>query len=234
MNIIVANWKMNPNSLKEAEDLFDSIVDGVSDNVVICSPFMYLQELSERNQGSVKLGAQDMFWKDQGAYTGEVSPAMLKDAKCQYVILGHSERRKNLLETDEMVNKKVGVAIENGLIPIVCIGETEKEREEDKAEEVLEKEIRIGLDGVDLSKVIIAYEPIWAISTNNSGNACDPEEANNMREIILKMTNKKMNIIYGGSVNADNAKSYLEVGFNGLLVGAKSLDAKEFLKIANV
>ena len=143
MNIIVANWKMNPNSLKEAEDLFDSIIDGVDDNVVICPPFMYLQELSERNQGSVKLGAQDMFWKDQGAYTGEVSPAMLKDAKCQYVILGHSERRKNLLETDEMVNKKVGVAIENGLIPIVCIGETEKEREEDKAEEVLEKEREI-------------------------------------------------------------------------------------------
>lgn len=230
-SLIVANWKMNPVTIKEAEELFNSVKHGVKDienvETVICPPFIYLPLLK-----GLILGAQDSYWEEKGAYTGEVSIAMLKKMGCKYVIIGHSERRKYFNETDEMVNRKVKTTLEARLIPIVCIGETEEEREIDKTEEVLEKEIKQGLDGVDVSKIVIAYEPIWAIGT---GNPCDVEEAGRMKEIIQKMVSKDIRILYGGSVKADNAEGYLkQAGFNGLLVGGASLDPKEFIKIVNI
>lgn len=228
--LIVANWKMNPVTIKEAEELFSSISEGVKNienaEVVICPPFIYLPLLK-----GLTLGAQDSYWEEKGAYTGEVSVAMLKEMGCKYIIIGHSERRKYFNETDEMVNRKVKTTLEAGLIPIVCIGETEGEREMDKTEDVLEKEIKQGLDGVDISKIVIAYEPIWAIGT---GNPCDIEEAKRMKEIIQKMLSKDIRILYGGSANANNAEGYLkQAEFNGLLVGGASLSAKEFVEIVN-
>lgn len=223
--IIVANWKCNPVTRSEAEELFDSVSKGVKDmevETVICPPFVFL------GLGSGILGAQDSFYEEKGAYTGEVSVTMLKELGCQYVIVGHSERRKYFNETDELVNKKIKAILGAGLTPIVCIGETEEERENNKTEEILEKEVKDGLEGVDLSKIVIAYEPIWAIGT---GNACDVEEAQRMKETIQKMTSKDMRILYGGSANASNAKGYLDVGFDGLLVGGASLKAAEFIKI---
>jgi len=223
--LIVANWKCNPTTRSEAEKLFDSINKGVKDmevETVICPPFVFL------GLGSGILGAQDSFYEEKGAYTGEVSVAMLKDLGCQYVIVGHSERRKYFNETNKEVNKKVKAVLGAGLTPIVCIGETEEERENNKTEEILKKEIKDGLEEVDFAKIIVAYEPIWAIGT---GNACDVEEAQRMREVIQKMTSKNIKILYGGSANASNAKSYLGVGFDGLLVGGASLKAPEFIKI---
>lgn len=228
--LIVANWKMNPVTMKKAEELFNSVKHGVKDienaETVICPPFIYLPLLK-----GLILGAQDCYWEEKGAYTGEVSVAMLKEMGCKYVIIGHSERRKYFNETDKIVNRKVKTTLKAGLVPIVCIGETEGEREMDKTEEVLEKEIKQGLNGVDVSKIIIAYEPIWAIGT---GNPCDIEEAQRMKEIIQKMVSKDIRILYGGSVKANNAEGYLkQAGFNGLLVGGASLDAKEFVEIVN-
>jgi len=228
--LIVANWKMNPVKAKEAEELFNSVKHGVKDiesaETVICPPFIYLPLLK-----GLTLGAQDSYWEEKGAYTGEVSIAMLKEMGCKYVIIGHSERRKYFNETDEMVNRKVKTTLEAELIPIICIGETGEEREMDKTESVLEKEIKQGLDGVDVSKIIIAYEPIWAIGT---GNPCDIEEARRMKEIIQKMVSKNIRILYGGSAKANNAEGYLkQAGFDGLLVGGASLDPKEFIKIVN-
>jgi len=234
--LIVANWKCNPITQSGAKELFNSISKGIKDienaETVICPPFVYLPLLK-----GLTLGAQDCFWEEKGAYTGEVSVAMLKDLGCQYVIVGHSERRKLFDETDEIVNKKVKAVLEAGLVPIVCIGETEEEREMDKAEEVLEKEIKDGLHDIDVSKIVIAYEPIWAIGT---GNPCDIEEAQKMglliRKIIVKISNpsisKRIRILYGGSVNSKNGEGYLkEAGFQGLLVGGASLSAQEFAKI---
>lgn len=229
--LIVANWKMNPITVEQAEELFNSVKHGVKDvenaETVICPPFIYLPLLK-----GLTLGAQDSYWEEKGAYTGEVSIAMLKEMGCKYVIIGHSERRKYFNETDEIVNRKVKTTLKAGLIPIVCIGETEEEREMDKTEGVLEEEIKQGLDKVDVSKIVIAYEPIWAIGT---GNPCDVEEALRMKEIIQKMLSKDIRILYGGSAKANNAEGYLkQAGFNGLLVGGASLDPKEFIKIVNI
>ena len=239
-NLIVANWKMNPVKLKEAEKLFDSINRGVkgikNTEVVICPPFIYLSGLGSK----IRLGAQNCFWENKGAYTGEISPSMLKDLGCQYVIIGHSERRKYFQETDEMINKKIKAVLNSDLSVILCVGETEEEREQDKTEQILHQQIVTGLINIPLAKtsqLVIAYEPIWAIGT---GNACDSEEAQKtgllIRKIVSKTYNfavsKKMRILYGGSVKSNNAASYLkEAGFQGLLVGGASLDPKEFLKI---
>lgn len=218
--LIVANWKMNPLSLAEAKKLFDSVKRGVKNikkaEVVICPPFLYLNELSSSRPARslarlIRIGAQNCFYEKEGAYTGEVSPAMLKDLGCKYVIVGHSERRKYFKETDEQVNKKLKAALKAGLTPILCISD--------------QKEIPYGLN----KKTIIAYEPIWAIG---SGKACDVEEAQKMRILIRKIAGKDIRVLYGGSVNSKNASDYIkEAGFQGLLVGGASLKAEEFNRI---
>jgi len=255
--LVVANWKMNPQTLGEAKQLFNSVKKGTRNikraEVVICPPFVYLKELKEpssfykRNSvplSSVplRLGAQNCFWEKEGAYTGEISPSMLKDAGCQYVIVGHSERRRYFEETDEIINKKLKVIIETKMSPILCIGETQKQRDRGETDKILKRQIEKALEDISKlktqnSKLSIAYEPIWAIGT---GNPCDIEETQKIglliRKIVSKIYNqtisKNIRLLYGGSVNSKNAAGYIkEAGFQGLLVGGASLKAKEFIEI---
>ncbi len=246
--LIIANWKMNPQSLQEAKRIFDSIKRGVRNiknvEVVICPPFIFMPSVG-RQTPNVKIGAQNVFWEEKGAYTGEISPEMLKNSGCQYVIVGHSERRKYFTETDEIVNKKLKKIIETKLIPVLCIGETQEERNKVKTETILKRQIELVLKEVSglkfqASRLCIAYEPIWAIGT---GKPCDVEEAQKIGLLIRKIISKlysrpisqKLRILYGGSVNSKNAAGYIkEARLQGLLVGGASLKAKEFIKIVRV
>lgn len=223
--LIVANWKCNPTTLAEAKRLFNSIKKGVKNakevEVVICPPFLYLSIIN--NQLSfIKLGGQDCFWEDppagRGAFTGEISPLMLKNLGCQYVIIGHSERRRYFGETDKMINKKLKAVLKNGLKPILCI---EKISQIKKTLKDLSKKER--------EKLILAYEPIWAIGT---GKACGIPKAKKINHSIRKILGKKISLLYGGSVNSQNAKDFIVMAkFQGLLVGGASLNPKEFIKI---
>jgi len=215
--LIIANWKCNPSTREQAEHLFGTIkretknINGVK--IVICPPFVWLPSLN-----GLSLGAQDCFWEKDGAYTGEVSPKMLKDLGCDYVILGHSERRKYLKETDEMINKKIKTALKSDLTPILCIENISQLKKGTK--DLLRKEQK---------KLIIAYEPVFAIGT---GKPCTPEKAKEMKTAIKKIINKDISIIYGGSVNSQNAADYIKMaGFQGLLVGGASLNPAEFIKV---
>jgi triosephosphate isomerase len=241
--LIVANWKLNPTSQKEAKFLFNSVKNGIKNiknvEVVICPPFVFLFHLQPTTH-NLRLGAQDCFWEEKGPFTGEISSLMLKDFNCRYVILGHSERRRYFGETDEMINKKIKAVLSAKLNPIFCIGETKTERKKGQTKEILKSQIQKGLKGIPRRKIknlVIAYEPVWAIGT---GNPCDVEEAQKMGLLIRKIMAKKyslsiakaIKILYGGSVNSKNAKPYItEANFQGLLVGGASLDPKEFVKI---
>ncbi len=238
--IIVANWKCNPTTSAEAKRLFSSVKKGLKNykkaDVVICPPFVYLSCLST----GIKLGAQNCFYEEKGAFTGEVSSQMLKNLDCQYVIIGHSERRGIFKETDEMINKKVSVVIKVGIKPILCIGETKEEK--GKIAVVFKRQIKSALKGISKSKIsnsgiCIAYEPIWAIG---SGQACGIDEAMSAKLLIQKILisflgkpiANKISILYGGSVNSKNAKDFIDgAGMNGLLIGGASLNPKEFIKI---
>ena len=233
-HLIVANWKMNPNTQKEGKEIFSALNGPASGwdaiEVVICPPFVYLPSIVGSNSG-FKTGAQNIYFEDKGAFTGEISAEMVKDLGAEYVIIGHSERRKYFGETDEMINKKIKKALEVGLKVIFCIGETQEEHDAGKKNEVLEKQIKIGLEGVeDLSNLNIAYEPVWAIGT---GNNCGVEETKQSIDFIKKLIPENTRIIYGGSVKSENSGAYIkEAGANGLLVGGASLNAEEFIKIA--
>jgi triosephosphate isomerase len=255
--LIIANWKMNPQTLAEAKRLFDSIKRGLKNiknvEVVICPPFVYLARL-QPSTPNLRLGAQNCFWEDynppttlplkrapKGAFTGEISPLMLKNLGCQYVILGHSERERYLGETDEMTNKKIKAAISAKLNPILCIGEIEKEKKRGEIPLVLKHQLEktlINLSPNQLINLIIAYEPVWAIGT---GKPCYPQDAGKrisiIRKIISNLYNlsfsQKIKIIYGGSVNSKIAQDYVKkANFQGLLVGGASLKTQEFIEIA--
>jgi len=233
--LIVGNWKCNPTSLNEAKKLFNSVKKGLRNiknaEVVICPPFSYLSLISPFlvPRSSFKLGAQDCFWEEKGAFTGEISPLMLKDLNCQYVILGHSERRI-LGETDEIINKKLKAVLKAKLTPILCIGETAKERKKGKTFKVLKNQLKVlnNLTIQQFSNLILAYEPVWAIGT---GKPCGIEEAREVR-LFIKSILKNVPVLYGGSVTSKNGKDYLKgADFDGLLIGGASLKAKEFVKI---
>ena len=246
--LIVGNWKMNPSSLAEAKRLFNSIKKGIKKNkntdIVICPPFPYLSSLGAftfaKGFGGLRFGSQDCFWEEKGAFTGEVSPLMLKSLGCKYVIIGHSERRNYFGETDEIINKKIKAALKAKLSPIFCVGESWEEREKGETQQVLKSQIEKGLQGVkknDIRNLVLAYEPVWAVGT---GKACSPSEAQTMglysKKIIARLFSpllaKKIPVIYGGSVNSQNARDYLMgVGIDGLLPGAASLNAREFVAI---
>ncbi len=242
--LIIANWKMNPVSPQEAQRLFEAIKQGMPNvnnaEVVICPPFVWLSNLDFGEEKSkLQLGAQDCFWEERGAFTGEVSPLMLKNLGCQYVIVGHSETRA-LGETNEMINKKIHAALRARLKPILCIGEKEEEKEQIK--EILESQLIEGLKEISpeqMNNLVIAYEPVWAIST---GNFCSVDDALPVCLMIRKFLFTHYNqslaetsrILYGGSVDSKNAFSYIkEARMNGLLVGNASLNANEFIKIIN-
>jgi len=235
-NLVIANWKCNPSSLKEAKNLFNLIKKQSKDikktEIIIVPPFIYLPFLK-----GLDLGAQDCFWEDKGAFTGEISPLMLKNLSCKYVIIGHSERRKYFNENNEIINKKIKAALRNNLIPILCIGETEEEKKKKKTKKIIREQLENGLKDIKKANLIIAYEPIWAIGT---GNFCDFEIAKEIKNIIFETLSKifnknnleKIKIIYGGSVNFKNASDYIKKSeFNGLLVGGASLKSQNFVKI---
>jgi len=221
--LIIANWKCNPKTKKEAINLFNKVKSASRRNkTVICPPLIYLSLFNY-----AFLGAQNCHWQNSGAYTGEVSPTMLKSLGVVYVIIGHSERRNYFKETDEMINKKLKAALNAGLMPILCIGEKKGE----DANLVVENQLSGDLNGIsekDRDKIIIAYEPVWAISTSD-GEICYAEYAKKMLDFIKQRFNGK--IIYGGSVDSKIIKNYLEVGYQGALVGGASLKADEFIKI---
>ena len=243
--VIAGNWKMNmlpDETIKMIEELAP-LVEGAQSEIILCVPFtdLFYALLTAQNT-NIKIGAQNMHWKENGAYTGEVSAKMLKSIGVEYVILGHSERRQYFNETDETVNKKLKKVFEVGLNPIVCVGETLEEREAGKANEIVTNQIRKAFEGitnVQATKTIIAYEPIWAIGTGKTAMA---EDANNMicnirqeiSNLYGQMTAQRVIIQYGGSVKASNCKELFSTSdIDGALVGGASLNADEFAKIVN-
>ena len=240
--VVAGNWKMNT-SIPEAIDLSQKVLDGATAvsgvELVICPPFVSLAGVRDVLEGSaVKVGAQNMHFEDSGAFTGEVSPGMVKGI-CDYVILGHSERRQMFAESDSSVNRKVKAAQAAGLRPIMCVGETLEEREAGKASNIISGQIRAGLDGVsDTSNLIVAYEPIWAIGT---GQAATPDiAAEIMRGAILATlkelySDKALDVplLYGGSMNGSNAGEFAAQDcIHGGLVGGAALQADSFLEVA--
>lgn len=242
--IIIANWKANPKTVKEATALARNIERsmraGKNTEVVVAPPYPFLSAIGMVLK-KTKLGAQNSFWEDTGPYTGEVSWRHLKNLGVRYVIIGHSERKKYSGETDIMINKKVRVLLENGITPILCIGENKKRKTGISSE--IARNLRTALLGVPakhLSRLIIAYEPVWAISTNPGSRPDTPDNASRvsrfMRSVLSRMYGRaairNLRIIYGGSVHSRNIRSYLDEGMmQGALVGKASLNAQEFLEI---
>ena len=238
--LVIANWKMNGDKAANSALLtaLAALVDEHRAEVVICPPYPYAVQVAELVEGgSLKLGAQDCSHSDAGAYTGEVSAVMLADIGCEWVIIGHSERRQYHEESDALVAAKAVAALRNGLTPVVCVGETREQREAGEAESVVEGQLRGALtDQPDLSGVVIAYEPVWAIGT---GLTATPDEAQEMhahiREVLATMDRKRaadVRVLYGGSVKADNAAAlFAKADIDGALVGGASLDAEAFAAI---
>ena len=241
--IIAGNWKMN-NTASQGVALVKALAPLVTEancDVVVCVPAIDIPAVSEALKGTnIKLGAENVHFAEKGAYTGEISAAMLLEYGVEYVIIGHSERRQYFAETDETVNKRTLTAINAGLIPIVCIGETLEERETGKTEEVLATQIKEGLKGIeDLTKIVIAYEPVWAIGTGRTATA---EQANEtigfirktLAEVFCPKCAEKVRIQYGGSMNAGNCKELMAMPeIDGGLIGGASLKAPDFSAIVN-
>ena len=242
--ILAGNWKMNLLG-REIDSLLDDLraaVAGIEDReVLVCPAFPYLARAARRLEDSaIQVGAQDCCWEVGGAFTGEVSPEMIKDAGCTRVILGHSERRQLLGESDERINEKVRCAIGAGLDPIVCVGETLEERQADRTWEVIERQLERGLQGLgleDCAGLVIAYEPVWAIGT---GQTASPEQAQEIHGQIRSWLERRfslgvsegMRILYGGSVNPKNVDALMaQPDVDGGLVGGASLRAADFARI---
>lgn len=243
--VIAGNWKMN-NDLSQSKDLITNLIKGLNGQqvhceVIICPPFTSLSEASSLVKNTtVKLGAQNMYFEDSGAFTGEISASMLKSAGCEYVILGHSERRTIFGENDETINKKLKKALQSGLKPIFCVGETLQERESGITNKVIERQVVEGLKEIsatDLNNIIVAYEPVWAIGTGKTATPAQAEDVHLfIRTLIGKLYSKdaaeNMVIQYGGSVKADNAAELLsQKDIDGALVGGACLKADSFIAI---
>ncbi|MEH7304463.1 triose-phosphate isomerase [Neobacillus drentensis] len=238
---VIANWKMNKN-LNETAEFFQKINSSPDVSVVICPPaqLLYPSHLMIKQSGKpIGLGGQNVHWADKGAYTGETSAAMLTDVGCEYVIIGHSERRQYSFEDDELVNKKVLHAIKFGLTPIICIGETLGQKNAMQTEQVLYKQLCGALKDIDSSHFILAYEPVWAIGTGQSATTELAQETHAYIRSVLKQIlgqrSENISILYGGSANESNAAEYSAMpDIDGVLVGGASLDAKVFDAIINV
>jgi len=244
--IIAGNWKMYK-TVPEAIDLANGLkrelyqIDTQAIDVVLCPPFTALSEVSEvLDDSGIQLGAQDVYWQEEGAFTGEISCRMLKDAGCQYVIIGHSERRQYFAETNDSVNKKLKSALACGLTPIVCVGETLQERELGKTFGVLDDQLKAGLGALsqeDVLKIVLAYEPVWAIGTGKTATPQQAEEAQKyIRGLFSKMYNKdaaiEARIQYGGSVKPENITELMQQpDIDGALVGGASLSLESFSAI---
>ncbi|MCP5468372.1 MAG: triose-phosphate isomerase [Deltaproteobacteria bacterium] len=242
--LIVGNWKMNgnlPESIRLATSLKNQFDDKGNIRVAIAPPFTALYSVSiALAETNIQLAGQNMFWEESGAYTGEVSGLFLKDIGCHYVIIGHSERRQYFHETDEQINLKVQAACKSELVPILCIGENLKERKAKETLSVVEKQLKLGLKDLaihDFDNIVIAYEPVWAIGT---GETASPEQIEEVHHFIrgwLKRffdapTANMTKLLYGGSVNPDNAMDLMKINeVDGLLVGGASLHPEDFIKI---
>ena len=242
--LIAANWKMNktlPEAIELASELVKRIGNAKEVEVAIAPNFTVLYEVSKIIKNSViKLAAQDIFWEEKGAYTGESSAKMIKEAGAEMVIIGHSERRKYFGDTDENINKKLKTALKEGLKPIFCVGEKLEEREQGKEKSVVEKQVKNGISGIEedsIKNIVIAYEPVWAIGT---GKTATPEQAQEMHLFIRELTKNFFNnniannlkILYGGSVTPENTVSLLtQPDIDGALVGGASLNPDSFESI---
>jgi len=240
---VAGNWKMNTDSnlcmeLAKAVALAAGQVAGQSVDVALCPPFVYLQAVKNALDASnISLGAQNVYFEDNGAFTGEISCRMLKDIGCTYVIIGHSERRHIMGETDIVINKKIKCAINSGLLPILCVGELLEERQAQKTEAVVTRQIRACLDGLAAEKaaaVTIAYEPVWAIGTGKTATSEQAQQVHRMiRKLLAEMYDSdladRLRIQYGGSVKpANTAELMAQEDVDGLLVGGASLKADDF------
>ena len=242
--VIAGNWKMNK-TIKEAIELVNSLkrelIDIQEVEIVVCPVYTALSDISDLLiDSNISLGAQNVYWEPSGAFTGEISPAMLKDAGCKYVIIGHSERRKYFNESDQTVNKRIKAAQGVDLIPIFCVGETLEEREADKTIDVVKRQLAGGLEGLEkdaLLNLIIAYEPVWAIGT---GKTATPEQAQEVHSFIRNWLHENcseevasdLRILYGGSVKPANIKELMQQSdIDGALVGGASLDSSSFVGI---
>lgn len=241
--IIAGNWKMN-NTASEGVALVKAIAPLVTEatcDVVVCVPAIDIPAVSEALKGTnIRLGAENVHFAEKGAYTGEISAAMLKEYGVEYVIIGHSERRQYFGETDETVNKRTLTALNAGLTPIVCVGETLEERETGKTEAVLHRQLEEGLKGVEnITKLVVAYEPVWAIGTGKTATAAQANETigyirKTLGELFCEKCAAKVRIQYGGSMNAGNCKELMaQEEIDGGLIGGASLKAPDFSAIVN-
>ena len=244
--IVAANWKMNMLQAEAAEFVKDLLLE-LGENmsaaeIVIVPPFTAIAKVADvvGSGQNIKVGAQNMFWERSGAFTGEISAAMLRDLFVRYVVLGHSERRQLFGETDDMVNRKVRCALEATLRPIVCIGETLEQRDAGRVEEILERQLRGGLadeESKDFHEIVVAYEPVWAIGTGRNATPEQAQEAHAfiramLRQLSDNATAERIRIQYGGSVKPENARALMsQPDIDGALVGGASLDARSFAQI---
>ncbi len=242
--IIAGNWKMN-NTIEEGLKLIEAIKTNKLDKdveAVVCVPFTLLKDVKKAIEATdIKLGAQNMHWEESGAFTGEVSPSMLNEIPVDYVVIGHSERRQYFNETNETVNKKVKSALSHHIKPIICVGETLEEREANKAKDIIKNQIIKAFEDVDkkdIEKVVVAYEPIWAIGTGKTASA---DDANDMilfiRETIGSLYGQEKEVVriqYGGSVKPNNVSELMSKSqIDGALVGGASLKADDFVSLIN-
>ena len=243
---VAGNWKMNADS-HSSIDLAKRVASGSAEvaghsvSVAVCPPFVYLQSVAKAlSASSVAVGAQDIYFESKGAFTGEISALMLKDIGCTYTLCGHSERRHVIGETDELVNKKVAASIGGGLLPILCVGELLAEREASQTEEVVSRQLKVGLAGLSAEKVsavTIAYEPVWAIGT---GRTATPQQAQDVHRFVRGLLAElhdgqlaeEIRILYGGSAKPNNSADLMsQPDIDGLLVGGASLSADDFVAI---
>jgi triosephosphate isomerase len=240
--LIVANWKCNPLTLKEGEELVEELEKGIdgfnSAEVVICPPFVFLPFLIQRSD--LSFGAQNCFSEDKGPFTGEISVNMLEEIGVKYIIIGHSERRNTFKETNEDINLKLLRVLNSSITPILCIGEKREERRDGKIFAVITEQLEkclLGVSKEDAGKIVLAYEPVWAIGTGEPAQVSDIGEVRVfIREFLSNKFGKenceKIRILYGGSVDSNNIHSFVaEARMNGALVGGASLKANEFLKL---
>jgi triosephosphate isomerase len=244
---IAANWKMNTDAgsaVALALGLAKEIGDIDTVDVAVCPPFVYLQSIAKQlSSSNIAMGAQDMYFEGNGAFTGEISCDMLKDVSCTYVLIGHSERRHVIGESDELINKKVSAAISSGLLPIFCVGELLEDRESGKTDDVVANQIRKGLAGVSAEKVLavtVAYEPVWAIGTGKTATSAQAQEVHAMiRKLLAEMYDdsvaQQIRIQYGGSAKPDNTAELMACpDVDGLLVGGAGLKVDSFSAMINL
>ena len=243
--LMAGNWKLNL-TIEEAAGLAGALREAVGEledrEVMVAPVFTALSAVARVLEGSsIGLGGQNLYWEEKGAFTGEVSGPLLRDAGCSHVIIGHSERRQYFAETDESVNRRTRAALAGGLVPVVCVGETLEERESGRAQEVVERQVRGGLEGFsadEVSAIVLAYEPVWAIGT---GKTATPDEADGVHAFIRGLISSafgdivsdRLRILYGGSVKPDNVDDLMaRPHIDGALVGGASLKAESFARIA--